>query len=98
RIGGGGNPLPHVGEGWGGGSCSAKSKHQRFQLPRTLLHPILSGLPSPCPDASFCRWKAILSQAMVPAMTEGQDNRDTWFGDGRVGRERKTILVGEVFS
>ena len=35
---------------------------------------------------------------MVPAMTEGQDNRDTWFGDRRVGRDQKTMLVRDVFS
>jgi demethylmenaquinone methyltransferase/2-methoxy-6-polyprenyl-1,4-benzoquinol methylase len=35
---------------------------------------------------------------MVPAMTDGRDNPDTWFGDRRVGRAQKTMLVREVFS
>jgi demethylmenaquinone methyltransferase/2-methoxy-6-polyprenyl-1,4-benzoquinol methylase len=35
---------------------------------------------------------------MVPAMNERQDNRETWFGDRRVGRAQKTMLVRDVFS
>ena len=39
-----------------------------------------------------------MPQAMVPAMNDGQDNRETWFGDRRVGRAQKTMLVRDVFS
>jgi demethylmenaquinone methyltransferase/2-methoxy-6-polyprenyl-1,4-benzoquinol methylase len=35
---------------------------------------------------------------MVPAMTGEQDETETWFGDLKVGRAQKTMLVRDVFS
>ena len=35
---------------------------------------------------------------MVPAMTGDRDKTETWFGDRRVGRAQKTMLVRDVFS
>ena len=35
---------------------------------------------------------------MVPAMNDGRDNRETWFGERRVDPAQKTMLVRDVFS